>query len=231
MHTLRLYGPLGARFGRVHHFELDTGSPREAMQALAAQVKGLREFLFQSAEKGMAFAVFTGDRNIGEERLDFPTRNEIRVAPVYGARKNGGVLQVVVGAVLIVAGVYLTAISDGTAGEIGGYLVEAGIAMAAGGVIQLLMPQPKGLGSKDSAANTPNYNFNGAVNTEAQGHPVPLCYGGPIRVGSAVASAGVDVVDQSVNRNIAGGSSPKVGFMGGGGGIGLNATISPQAGR
>ena len=40
--------------------------------------------------------------------------------------------------------------------------------------------------------NTPSTYFDGAVNTTAQGHPVPIGYGKLI-VGSAVISAGLTV--------------------------------------
>ena len=69
--------------------------------------------------------------------------------------------------------------------------------MVLGGVVQLLSPQQ----SYDSASsvspeNKPSYNFNGPVNTTAQGHPVPLCYGRMI-VGSAVISAGLETRQQA----------------------------------
>ena len=72
-----------------------------------------------------------------------------------------------------------------------------GISMVLGGVVQLLSPQQ----TYDSAAserpeNRPSYNFNGPVNTTAQGHPVPLCYGRMI-VGSAVISAGIETRQQA----------------------------------
>jgi hypothetical protein len=93
----------------------------------------------------------------------------------------------------------------------------AGIAMIAGGVVQLLTPVPKGMSAKDASANTPSYNFNGPVNTEAQGHPVPLFYGGPMTVGSAVASAGIDTVDTAYVPTYDGLIGfLKHGFMGGG---------------
>jgi len=69
--------------------------------------------------------------------------------------------------------------------------------MIAGGVIQLLSPVPKGFSSKDSPGNTPSYAFNGPINTEAQGHPVPYFAGGPMWIGSAVISAGISVEDHS----------------------------------
>jgi predicted phage tail protein len=64
-----------------------------------------------------------------------------------------------------------------------------------GGVAQMLSPQQKGLSSKDSPDNGASYNFNGPVNTQAQGNPVPLLYGRMI-VGSAVISAGIYAEDQ-----------------------------------
>jgi predicted phage tail protein len=65
--------------------------------------------------------------------------------------------------------------------------------MIIGGVIQLLTPVPKG-SAANTAANAPSYVFNGAVNTQAQGNPVPLLYGRMI-VGSAVISAGISAED------------------------------------
>lgn len=44
----------------------------------------------------------------------------------------------------------------------------------------------------NGADNSPSYVFNGAVNTTAQGHPVPIGYG-RMMVGSAVISAGITV--------------------------------------
>ena len=67
--------------------------------------------------------------------------------------------------------------------------------MAAGGVMQMLTPQAKGLGAQDSPANRASYSFNGPVNTSAQGNPVGLLYG-QLVVGSAVISAGIYAQDQ-----------------------------------
>jgi predicted phage tail protein len=69
--------------------------------------------------------------------------------------------------------------------------------MIIGGAIQMLSPQPKGSSAKDSPGNTPSYSFNGPINTEAQGHPVPYFAGGPMWIGSAVISAGISVEDHS----------------------------------
>jgi predicted phage tail protein len=48
-------------------------------------------------------------------------------------------------------------------------------------------PKPQNI---DRPANKPSYAFDGAVNTAAQGNPVPICYGRLI-VGSQVVSAGL----------------------------------------
>ena len=83
----------------------------------------------------------------------------------------------------------------GTAGW--GTVASVGVSLAAGGVVQMLSPQPKlsannNNGDKQSAS----YNFSGAVNTTAQGGPVPYGFG-RMRVGSAVISAGIDAEDYS----------------------------------
>ena len=194
LRTIRLYGVLGAKFGR--EFRLAVNSTAEAIQALSIQLPGFKRFLFESADKGMSFAVFLGKTNIGKDQLKDPPGNDaIRIAPVLQGAKRGGVLQTIVGAVLIVVGVI-----GNIYGGWGTPLIQAGVAMVAGGVVQMLSPQPKGLGAKDSPENTPSYSMNGAVNTQAQGNPVPVAYGGHdtkgMFVGSAVISGGILAEDQ-----------------------------------
>ncbi|MCF5944975.1 tail assembly protein, partial [Xanthomonas perforans] len=95
-------------------------------------------------------------------------------------------------AVLVVAGVVLTSMGYGV---IGVPLTNAGIAMVIGGVVQMLSPTQKGLGTQDSPDNRPSYAFNGPVNTQAQGNPVPVAYG-DTWTGSAVISGGIFAEDQ-----------------------------------
>ena len=78
LRTIRLYGKLGARFGRVHR--LAVGSAAEAVHALGIIIKGFKQFLAESKENGMAFAVFYGKRNISKDELrDPPSDNDIRI--------------------------------------------------------------------------------------------------------------------------------------------------------
>lgn len=220
--TVRLYGALGARFGRVHHFALDSNSPAEAVRALCSQFRGFEAFLMQAKDRGLGFAVFAGKRNLDKDQLTHPVGgDDIRIAPMILGSKNGGIFNVILGAVLVVVGVVL---SFTPFAFLSPFLINFGIAMAVGGVVQMLSPQAKGLSSKDSPANTPSYGFNGPVNTEAQGHPVPLLYGGPMPVGSAVISAGIDVKDNSAAYNPPAPVGGSAGGMGGGGNLNRGRT-------
>lgn len=61
--TIRLYGALGARFGRVHKLAVQTSA--EAVKALCINLDGLESYLMNAKKNGMTFAVFRGKRNIG----------------------------------------------------------------------------------------------------------------------------------------------------------------------
>ena len=84
--------------------------------------------------------------------------------------KRGGILQTILGAVLVVVGGITYAYG-------GAALVAGGVGMMAGGIVQMLSPQPTGLSSKQDADNKPSYAFGSVTNTAAQGYPVPLMYG------------------------------------------------------
>ncbi len=184
LRTIRLYGYLGARFGRVHR--LAVASTAEAIRALCAMLPGFERELMTSKDRGVAYACFLGRQNINEEQLRDPAgRADIRIAPVVQGNKRGGVLQTIVGAVMIVVGTYF--------GQ--GWLVNMGYSMVIGGVVQMLSPQSTQLGTKDGPDNGASYNFNGPVNTTAQGNPAPLLYG-EMFIGSAVVSAGIYSQDQ-----------------------------------
>ncbi|WP_115530260.1 tail assembly protein [Xanthomonas campestris] len=186
--VVRLYGTLRAKFGK--EFRLAVASPAEAISALSVQLPGFQAFLMGAKDRGLTFAVFNGRRNLSEDQLhDPPGDDAIRIAPVLQGSKRGGVLQTIIGAVLIVAGALLITTPFGVP------LVSAGVSMVIGGVVQMLSPTQKGLGTQDSPDNRPSYAFNGPVNVQAQGNPVPLAYG-RCWIGSAVISGGIFAEDQ-----------------------------------
>lgn len=194
LRTIRLYGKLGAQFGRVHR--LSVQSTAEAVRALCVLLPGFERELMTSRDRGISYACFLGKTNIGRDQLQLSAGAEdIRIAPVLAGAK-AGVIQMVLGAVLIWAGYVVTGLSYGWAAPLGTAMMNMGIAMMVGGVVQMLSPQQQQTSAADSAANGASYNFNGPVNTTAQGNPVPVLYGRMI-VGSAVISAGILSQDQA----------------------------------
>ena len=193
--TIRLYGELGKRFGR--EFKLDVQSPAEAVRALRVIVPGFQAYLVEHAKS--AFKVFVGGSNRSDEvGAPCSDREVIRIAPtVQGASAVG---RTILGAALIALAIWnpMGWIALGAQGAVGTTaLFSMGMSMALGGVVQLLSPTPTiDSGSGEKVENKPSYNFNGPVNTTAQGHPVPLCYGRMI-VGSAVISAGIETRQQA----------------------------------
>lgn len=186
LRTVRLYGVLGARFGRV--FRLAVSTPAEAVRALCVQIPGFEQFL---SDPRYRYAVFYGKQNLSEEELHFKgEREDIRIAPVLAGSKQGGIFQAILGVVLIAAGVF----TGGVTSAWGMALIGAGAGMAIGGVVQMLAPQAQGLSDSSGADNKPSYAFGGPVNTIAQGNPVGLLYG-KRRIGGAIISGGIYAED------------------------------------
>ncbi|HHT0248969.1 TPA: tail assembly protein [Raoultella ornithinolytica] len=189
-------GVLGKHFGKIH-FRL-VSNTKEAIRALCCTIDGFERYLNESEQKGLTYAVFKNDNNIGEDDLNFPiSGEEIRIIPVLIGSKKAGMLQTIFGAVLAAVGVVVGVLTSwtGVGGAIGTAMVSAGVGMMAGGVIQMLSPQPAGLASKQSDDNKASYAFGSVTNTASQGYPVPLLYG-KRRIGGAIISAGIYVEDQ-----------------------------------
>ncbi|WP_335986182.1 tail assembly protein [Acinetobacter bereziniae] len=200
--TIKLYGVLGKKFGK--EFKLAVESTREAVKALSVQVPGFEQFMLNAHEQGLAFAIFQDDENISEDQIDFDTGAKvIKIVPkVMGAGGNGGVLQLVLGAVLIVAGFW----TGGATSNLGIALIGAGAGMVVGGIAQMLTPKANAQ-DQNQDGNRSNFGFGGAVTTIAQGNPVPILYG-QREVGGFIVNAGQFAVDTF--------SSADAGFTGGG---------------
>ncbi len=194
MKTILLYGFLGRQFGRVHRYDVRT--PAEAIRALSVTLQGFRQALVS----GGAYRVLVGGKEaLNFERIGHPvsSRESIRIVPVI-AGAGRGLGQVIVGAALIyfsggLAGAFgATATTAGFAGITAGTFTAIGVSLVIGGVSQMLFA-PKTPESVERPENNPSFAFDGAVNTAAQGNPVPVLYGGPLIVGSQVISAGLSV--------------------------------------
>lgn len=202
--TIKLYGVLGKKFGKEFHLAVE--STREAVKALSVQVPGFEQFMLTAHEQGLAFAVFQDDENICEDQIDFETGAKvIKIVPkVIGAGGNNGILQTILGVVLIVVGVFYD--WSGTTSMYGAAMVGAGIGMVVGGVAQMLMPKADAQ-DQNQDGNRANKGFGGAATTIAQGNPVPILYG-QREVGGFIINAGQFAVDTF--------SSADAGFTGGG---------------
>ena len=183
--TIKLYGILAKKFGK--QFKLDVANTREAIRALSAQIPGFEKFMLHAHEHGLGFAVYLDKHNISEYEIDMSTDAAvIKIVPkVIGAGGDNGVLQVVLGVVLVVAGYF----TFGATSPYGMALIGAGVGMAIGGITQMLMPTVDTTQDGNQDGNRANKGFGGAVTTVAQGNPVPVLRGRR-EIGGFIVSAG-----------------------------------------
>lgn len=196
--TLTLKGVAAKKFGRVHRFHV--ADIREMLRAMCSQVPGFKKYMSNAHHSGVRFAFFRDGENIGVEEFELTsTASDFTMMPVIEGAKQGGVLQIVIGAVALVAAFFTAGGSLAlwgaamSAGAISATTVLTGIglSMMLGGVVQMLTPQPKiNIGASSSTDNKPNYAFGAPVNTVAMGYPVPLLYG-QREIGGAIISAGL----------------------------------------
>ena len=190
MTRIELGGVLGKTFGKIHHRLISRVS--EAGVALAKTIPGFEQFMISSQRRGITYSVFKGKKNIGVDDLGFPvTGDVIRIVPVIIGSKKAGLIQTILGAVLVIASIWMPGLSIAASNM----MFAAGASITLGGVVQMLSPQATGLASKQSSDNRASYAFGGVTNTAAQGYPVPLLYGRR-RIGGAIISAGIYVEDQ-----------------------------------
>ena len=201
--TLILDGKMAKKFGKRHQYHV--ADLREMLRAMCSQVPGFKKYMSEAHMKGIRFAFFNGKSNIGLEEFDMTRGGDTyRIMPIIEGAKNAGVLQIVIGAVALVAAFFTAGASLaawGAAMSAGAItattvLTGIGVSMMLGGVVQLLTPQPSfNTGASSSTDNKPNYAFGAPVNTVAMGYPVPVLYG-EREIGGAIISAGMYSGDQ-----------------------------------
>lgn len=184
MTSIKLSGSLAQKFGRVHRRQVGSGDIWEVFRALKATIDGFEAEIRRLDRLGLRFAIFRNRKNVGADEFGRGGAREIRIVPVVEGAKRAGLLQTIIGVVLIAAS-YFT----------GGSTLSTGIALVAGGVIQMLSPQASGLKQSASPENMPSYAFGSAKNTTASGNPVPICIG-ERRWGGAIISASIYAEDK-----------------------------------
>jgi predicted phage tail protein len=177
--NIKLYGHLGRQFGKQHQFDIST--PTEALRALKVNFPDFEKAL---RDHKAGYHVFVGFDDIDTSQLSNPFGGEVvRIVPaVVGSGAEIG-----------------TFIWDAIAYAVDAYTSSALVAFAVNMIAfatasSLLSSSPKAGASSSQPSNLASYSFNGAVNTAAQGNPVPVGYG-MLLVGSQVISAGL-AVDQ-----------------------------------
>lgn len=201
--TMILKGAAAKKFGRIHRFHVQ--DLREMLRAMCSQVPGFRKYMATAHHDGVTFAFYREDINIGIQEFDMSsTADEFTMQSIPKGSKRAGTLQIVIGAVALVAAFFTAGASMAawgaalSAGAMSATTVLTGIglSMMLGGVVSMLTPQPKfNVGSSSSTDNKPNYAFGSPVNTVAMGYPVPVFYG-QREIGGAIISAGSFTSDQ-----------------------------------
>jgi predicted phage tail protein len=174
MVTIKLHGFLSEIF--PSEIELEVRSVQDAIRALRANFDNFEQELTKDGRE--YHIVVNGSLDYGEEKLiqsPLGQAKSIDIIPVTKGSKESGIFQIILGVILIVAGL--------VTGNI--YLVQAGVSLVIGGIALLLAPDLETEGYGDDSENS---TFSGAANVSGQGFPVPVGYGRLI-VGSHVISA------------------------------------------
>nr|DAY40523.1 MAG TPA: tail assembly protein [Bacteriophage sp.] len=184
MVNVRFYGSL-KQFGA--EFRLDCKTPAEVVQALTSQIPKLRQFIQQGLFTVRVGREYLDNRHL-EQGLNQHLKDDATVhfTPVLKGSKKAGLFQTIVGAVMVVVGVF-TSWAGGAA------LIAGGIGLMAGGVAQMLTKMPSMSTGRD-AEKKQSTSFSNLSNMAAQGRPMPIAYG-RIRVGSLIISQGVETMD------------------------------------
>lgn len=199
--TVRLYGQLGKEFG--HIWRLACHSTGEIIAAIESQRPGFKQRIL---DMKCAFRVRRDGQLIGRHAFRLPPGRMVSITPVPQGAKAAGLLQTILGVVLIIVGAVLSPFSGGA----GLPILMLGVSMLLSGIASMIAPQPQ---KQQGKPNRQSYLFDGPTNVMQQGGPVPLLYG-RLPIGSVCVSAGITAREYITNGGVGGG-----GGGGGGGGI------------
>lgn len=174
---VHLLGP----FARFHDgpIEVEAHTVWDAVEAVTSQVKGFLPDPIRGRRKIQVPGYETVEKLKG--RSDDV---DIYIMPALTFAKEGGIIQTIIGAALIVVGLLVPPLAA--------FLIPAGIAMVAGGLLQMLTPQPQLNGANEDVVRS-KY-LPSTQNTVRIGTPIPLLYG-RFRVGGHILSLNIDSRD------------------------------------
>ena len=223
MQRVLLLDELGEKFGAVHEY-YNLRTPVDAIKLLCINHPEFQKELIESGEKGIGYKVVQAGAEFELEDMLLPFgSNDLIITPVI-AGSGRGFGKVLIGAALIglafaTGGSSLAFTGAGFTGgaTIGSFAIGAmagniGIALALGGVAEMLSPQPEGplniIGSSSQSGDrgpgssvrgmddAQSYAYRGPVNTVGAGAIIPLVFGQCI-VGGHTITASVEVTDES----------------------------------
>lgn len=126
--------------------------------------------------------------------LDTPmSKSEMLITPMLGGAGGGSARQIVIGALLIGFAMLTAGGAAGVLLEEGAFLnnmvFNIGVSLVLGGIMQHLAKAPK---ADPTSGDKKSRFISGAANTVSAGTPIPLIYGGPIKVGGHFLTFDVD---------------------------------------
>ena len=189
LRKIKLYGQLAEYVGHKE-FEVCVTNISQAVSFLINNFPQLESYM-----NPKYYQVKVGNYALSKEELAYPIGQEdIHFVPVIsGAGRGLG--QILLGAALIGfafaggAGFFGSAFAKNTG--LFAFTKKVGLALAIGGVAQLLFPVPEPQKFESEEDPKLSFNFSGVQNTSRAGTPVPIVYG-EIITGSVVISAAID---------------------------------------
>lgn len=206
-----LHGEIGKKFGSV--WELNIKSVSEAINAINSLTNGeLNKFLLEKEQQNIRYNVcINGEnfisehgsldkledaQNIIKTNLVIPVNNlsTIDIIPLLEGA-DSGILNSILGALLIVVGIIVIVASGGSLTALGVGLIMIGAGLLAAGIMALLAKPPTFDDFREiGGAKKVSYLFNGPENVTREGGPIPVGYG-RLLVGSQVIGASYVIND------------------------------------
>ena len=223
MVKVKFYGELANNFNKEYNININ--SIGEALYAININSKRkLYPWLIERDKHGIRYKLlinnqpfktdqdFNNLNNIAVSDLTIKKENlkSIDVVPVIeGADGIKGIFTLILGVVLIIAGIF----TFGSSALLGTALIIGGIGLVAGGVINLLMKPPEFEDFREIVGGgRGSYLFNGPQNVTREGGPVPVGYGRLI-VGSQVISAAYTISNITADADIIGANTTDPGSI------------------
>lgn len=217
MITVNLHGKLGKDIGET--WELDVESVSEALRAIEANTKKLRQWIINYKDI-YQYEILADQNNLFSEKPNISDlqdikntemclniKNKVKVVDVVPVIEGaGGVGKIIVGALFVVAAIVIAIVTPFILPAVA--LGVVGLGLIAAGTTELLSKPPPSVpftaqqvnpmvGNDGGTAGGPtSYLFNGPVNTVGEGGPVPIGYG-ELVVGSNNVFSSYDILYRS----------------------------------